>query len=314
MDQRLAILNSIRKISERLGYEVLCADPEFSYSFDIVLKSLKEILIVKIVPNAGFLTEEGSRSLISFARFIDAYPLVLSLQNRNEKIEDGVVYTRHSLPIVSPGTFEDYLKDEEEPMVRAGPGGFYVSIDSAKLKKIREERTLSLGDIANALGTTRRTILMYESGMSASIETAFKMEEFLGEEIMSHVSFLWKIMDDKVQPNFKKMREFERLVNNELQKKGFLIYPFKKSILNFLMEDQESLFLGGIEEELLRFSRKMVSMQKLSEMTDMDSFLIVKKVREKPSKDTVPIIYYSELEEFQDKEEFKDVIRERRNI
>jgi len=314
VDQRILILNSIKKSVDRLGYRLLCTDPELSYSFDLVLRLKEKILLIKITPNVGLLTEEVSNALIALAKYTNAYPLIISLYNRNEKIEDGVVYTRHSLPVVSPSTFISYIENEEEPLVKAGPGGFYVNLDSEKLRKIREEKMLSLGDIANAVGTSRRAVLMYESGMSASVDTALKMEEFLGEEIMSRTSFLWKMEEENIAPAYKKMREFERLVNFEIQRKGFSIYPFKKSIMNFLMEDSDSLFLGGIEEETMRINRRMEYMRKLSEMMERESFIIIKSSKNKIIQKDIPIIYYSELEEFQDKEEMKEVIRERRII
>ena len=52
------------------------------------------------------------------------------------------------------------------------------------------------------------------------------------------------------------MREFERLVNKEITRTGFSVYPIRRSIVNFLMEDSESSFLGGIEEEMTRVERK----------------------------------------------------------
>lgn len=314
MDQRILILNSIRKSAERLGYSIFYADSELSYSFDLVMKVRDKIILIKIMSNVGLLTEEVSNALIALAKFTDAYPLVISLYNRSEKIEDGVVYTRHSLPVVSPATFISYIENDEEPLVKAGPGGFYVNLNAEKLKRIREEKMLSLGDIANAVGTSRRAVLMYEAGMSASVDTALKMEEYLGEEIMSRVSFLWKLNDEDVILTYRKMREFERMVNFELQRKGFSTYPLKKSIVSFLMKDKDSVFFGGIEEEFVKINRRMEYMRKLSEMLDRESFIIVKNSSNRITHRDVPVIYYSELEEFHDKEEFKEVIRERKII
>ncbi len=314
MDQRILILDAIRKSAQKSGYGILCPDPELSYSFDLVVKIKDKIILVKIMPNVGLLTEEISNSLIALSKYTGAYPLIIGLSNRNERIENGVVYMRHSLPIISPQTFISYIEEEEEPLVKAGPGGFYVNFDSYKLRRIREEKGLSLGDIANAVGTSRRAILMYENGMSASVDTALKMEKFLGEEIMSTVTFLTRPAEESVVPTFKKMKEFERLVNIEIKRKGFSIYPFKRSIMNFLMEDDDSVFLGGIEEETVRINKRIDYMKKLSDITERESFIIVKSKKGKIPENEVPVIYYSELEEFHDKEEFKIAIRERRII
>lgn len=313
MDGRQQIVNSIRSSALRSGYSIVCPDESLAYTFDLIIKDENEMMIVKVMNNVGLLTEEGSNSLIALAKFLDAYPIVVGVSNRDERIEDGVVYTRYSIPIISPQTFFSYVRTGEEPCVRAGPGGFYVVIDSKKLKKIRSDRSLSLGEIANFIGTTRRTVLMYESGMSASIDIALKLEEFLGEEILEYASFLWQMGDEEINLGFRKMKEFERLVNNEISKKGFSIYPIKRSIVNFLMEDSQSSYFGGIEEELLRVSKKMKYLGELSEISNKEGLLIVKRIIEKPREEDIPVILYSELAKFHDKDELKGVIKERRN-
>lgn len=314
MDRRQEIIGSISRLAARGGYSIVCADDSLSYSFDVILRDDRQMIVIKVMNNVGLLTEEASRSLIAISKFLSAYPLIVGLTNREERIENGVVYSRYSLPIVSPNTLLSYLRKGEEPNVRAGPGGFYVEIDAEKLRRIREQRSLSLGEIASAIGTTRRTVLMYQSGMSASIDIALKMEEFLGEQIMEYVSFLWNIESaEEFTAGFRKMREFERLVNEEISRKGFLIYPIKRSMVNFLMEDSDSSYLGGIEEEMSRVSRKIEYLEELSEMTNKDSILIVKKRVERQSRLKIPVISFSELEQFQNKDELKGVIKERRN-
>ena len=313
MDKRQEIIASIIRSASRDGYTTVYADETLSYTFDLIIRNDNQMIVIKVMNNVGLLTEETSMSLMAISRFLGAHPLIVGVSNREERIEDGVVYSRYSLPIISHPTLISYLKEGEEPSVRAGPGGFYVDIDSEKLKKIREQRSLSLGEIASAIGTTRRTVLMYQSGMSASIDIALKMEEFLGEEIMECVSFLWNVEREQFTAGFRKMREFERLVNQQISRKGFDIYPIRRSIVNFLMEDSESSYLGGIEEEVGRVERKIEYLSELSNMSNKEGILIVKKNFEKPKKYKIPVISYSELEQFEDKDELKGVIEERRN-
>lgn len=313
MDRRPGIIASIIRFASRVGYTIIAADENLSYTFDLILRNDSQMIVIKVMNNVGLLTEETSKSMMAISKFLEAHPLIIGVSNRDERIEDGVVYSRYSLPIVSPLTLISYLKEGEEPSVRAGPGGFYVEIDAEKLRKIREQRSLSLGEIASAIGTTRRTVLMYQSGMSASVDIALKMEEFLGEEIMQYVSFLWNVKREQFTTGFRKMREFERMVNREISRKGFEIYPIRRSIVNFLMEDSESSYLGGIEEEMARVERKVEYLSELSKMCDKEGLLIVKKSVEKPKRYKIPIISYSELERFEDKEELKGVIKERRN-
>ncbi|MEM0126810.1 MAG: helix-turn-helix domain-containing protein [Thermoplasmatales archaeon] len=312
MDNKNETVQAIKRYAIKSGYSVVCADEDMSYSFDLILKRNNETMVIKVMNNVGQMTEELSKSIIAVCKFLGAHPLIIGLVNREEKIEDGVVYTRYSLPIISRQTLISYLTEGIEPTVRAGPGGFYVEIDSEKLKRIRAERMLSLGDIASAIGITRRTVLMYESGMSASIEIALKMEELLGEEILDYVSFLWNVESDNLTINFKKMREFERLVKTEMENKGFSIFPLRKSIVNFLAEDKDFSYFGGIEEEPSKIKKKLKYLRELYEISNKAGILIVKKGEETPEDPDIPVISYSELSTAKDKNEFVEMVKERR--
>ena len=46
------------------------------------------------------------------------------------------------------------------------------------MKRLREERSISLGTLAEIAGVSRRTIQMYENGMGAMIDVAIRLEEF----------------------------------------------------------------------------------------------------------------------------------------
>ncbi|MEM0141686.1 MAG: helix-turn-helix domain-containing protein [Thermoplasmatales archaeon] len=312
MDNRNETVQAIKRYATKCGYSVICADEDLSYSFDLILKKDTETIVVKVMGNVGQITEEMSKSMIAMCKFLDAHPLVIGFMNREEKIEDGVLYSRYSLPIISRQTFISYLAEGIEPTVRAGPGGFYVEIDSEKLKRIRAEKMLSLGDIASAIGTTRRTVLMYESGMSASIEIALKMEEFLGEGILDYVSFLWNVGSEDLNINFRKMREFERLVKAEMENKGFSIYPLRKSIVNFLAEDKDISYFGGIEEEVSRIKKKAEYLRELYEISNKAGILIVKRGEEASEDYDVPVISYSKLSTVKDKRELVEMLKERR--
>jgi len=312
MDNRYETVQAIKRAAVRGGYSVVCADEDLSYSFDIILRKDKEIIVVKVITNVAQITEDMSKSMIAISKFLNAHPLVVAFMNREEKVEDGVVYSRYSLPIISRQTLTSYLTEGIEPTVRAGPGGFYVEIDSQKLRRLRAEKMLSLGDIAAAIGTTRRTVLMYESGMSASIDIALKMEELLEEDILSYVSFLWNVDAQDLNVSFRKMKEFERMVKAEMESKGFSVFPLRKSIVNFIAEDKEISYFGGIEEEASRIRKKVEYLKEFYELSNKDGILIVKKESEASGDSEVPIISYSELSKVKDNQEFKEILRERR--
>jgi len=309
-DKHDHILNSIINAAYSSGYHVLCADQESSYTFDLILKR-EELLVIKISYNVSLMNEDAASSLASFAKNIDAYPIIIGVVNRNERIEDGVLYTRYSIPVLSPRTFIDFIKNEEKPLVRAGPGGFYVDIDGEKLKKLREERNISLGDLASVTNTSRRTILLYENGMSMSLEIALKLEEYLNTELIKATSILIKSTLGDAKPNFKKMKEFERLVSSLLESKGFDVYSYRKSMINMVIKEEMQSFLSGLELEDENFRRKMEFIRKMSDLVNREGFLIVKE-KDKFRHVDVPIITVQEIKNISDRREIKYLIEERK--
>ncbi|MDO5846544.1 MAG: helix-turn-helix domain-containing protein, partial [Methanocorpusculum sp.] len=49
---------------------------------------------------------------------------------------------------------------------------------------------MSLGDLAQALGVSRRTISKYESGMGTTLDMAMRLEEFFNDDIVAPIDLL----------------------------------------------------------------------------------------------------------------------------
>ena len=71
------------------------------------------------------------------------------------------------------------------PLVYASPGGLYVNIDGEALRDLREKRSMSLGDLGQVLGVSRRTISKYESGMGTTLDVAIRIEEFFNTGVVN---------------------------------------------------------------------------------------------------------------------------------
>src|SRR5207244_9802827 len=76
------------------------------------------------------------------------------------------------------------LEEGVPPFLFSAPGGLYAHLDTEALRRLREEREVSLGTLADIAGVTRRTIQMYLEGMSATMDGAMRLEEFLQESLV----------------------------------------------------------------------------------------------------------------------------------
>src|SRR5207247_5799947 len=106
-------------------------------------------------------------------------PLVVGERSGTGSLEDGVIYTRFGVSILSRRTLGEFLEEGVPPFLYSAPGGLYVRLDADALRRLREERQVSLGTLADIAGVTRRTIQMYLEAVSATMEVAMRREAYL---------------------------------------------------------------------------------------------------------------------------------------
>ncbi len=161
-------------------------------SFDIIARKDAKLLVIKVVPHIDSVGEESAHDLALIARHLDATPIIVGERARDSELERGAVYIRHGIVATNAKTLYDFLVDEVPPLVFAQPGGLYVNIDGSRLRELREGKNLSLGDLASALGVSRRTISKYESGMSTTLDIAIRLEELFDAAIVEAIDILKK--------------------------------------------------------------------------------------------------------------------------
>lgn len=179
------LVDHVRETLARAGY--LATAVEGAGCFDLAGRRDGHLVLVKVLQNVDALAEDAARELTALAATLGATPLLVGLRSSARDLEDGAVYLRHGVRIVTPTTLAEHLLEGTPPLVHAAPGGFYVRIDGARLRELRERRGLSLGDLATAAGVSRRAIGMYEDGMNTMADVAFRLEEFLEESLVEPV-------------------------------------------------------------------------------------------------------------------------------
>ncbi|NLX48359.1 MAG: transcriptional regulator [Methanospirillum sp.] len=159
-------------------------------SFDLVAKRADLLLIIKVASPIDNVSEEIARDLDLVAVHLGGMPLIVGERGRDTELERGAVYLRYGIAALNPETLFDYFVEGVPPLVYASPGGLYVNINGDMLRSLRERRTLSLGDLAHALGVSRRTISKYEAGMGTTLDMAIKLEEFFNAEVIESIDLL----------------------------------------------------------------------------------------------------------------------------
>ena len=184
---RNELINTTRAILAKAGFDVSSALSIRGICFDVVARMDDTVLIIKVLSNIDAFSKENAEEMKTLAEALDATPLVTGERSSSGALEAGIVYSRFNISIVSNETLADLLLEDAPPFIFAAPGGLYVKLDSELLKSVREDRSISLGTLAETAGVSRRTIQMYESGMGAMIDAALRIEEYLGLPIIEPI-------------------------------------------------------------------------------------------------------------------------------
>ncbi len=159
-------------------------------SFDLIARNDGTLLVIKVVSHIDSVSEEVAFDLELISRLLGGIPLIVGEKAREAELERGAVYVRYGIYAVSPSTLYDYFVEKIPPLVYASPGGLYVNIDGDVLRDLREKRNMSLGDLGNVLGVSRRTISKYESGMGTTLDVAIRIEEFFNTGVVESIDLI----------------------------------------------------------------------------------------------------------------------------
>ncbi len=299
---RTELLLETRELLARAGFycsEICNVRPS---SFDFVARRDNLLLIIKVLNNVDALSQEVAEELISIAKYLEGVPIIIGRRSSFSMLDDDVLYFRHGVPIMTYETLKNYLQGMP-PVICAAPGGFYVNIDGERLRRMRMEQGVSIGQLARIAGVSRRAIRMYESGERATIEVASKLAEFLGDEFIQPIDLMKLIEKEEV-----KVKEIKNEIFAMLQEIGAFVLPTTRSPFHAIGEVIRERFIVGINERRIKEKAKLVF--SLSKVAEKHSVLFMDSCR-KRNIEGVPVIEKEELRKIDEPEELIELIFER---
>jgi putative transcriptional regulator len=316
MKTREQIIIDVQKFLVKAGFAT--SDPKdlAHAGFDIVARRVSTILVIKVMLNASSLNEQMLAGMKTLAHAVEGSPLLIALKSGNEPVEDGVTYSRSGIPLISFDTLRDLIEEGIPPMVYAASGGFYVNLDSDILRKAREGG-LSLGDLAEMAGVSRRTIKMYEDGMSAKLEVAMRLEEGLGVELIVPVGPLTcnqTRVGNHVGNNLANNEQFEGMARDifmKLNKIGYSVEAATRCPFDAVARDRDVVLFTGVDQKKPGLDKRAKAIANLSRVLEKHSVIFVDKLGERVNLEGTPLIGSSELKKAKDKKKVMDLIEER---
>ena len=305
------LIARVRETLATCGFYV--SDPHHlrSVSFDVIARRDRHLLIFKVLSNIDSLSQSDSDDLRVLATTLGGSPIIIGLHSSAAELEEGILYSRFGLPILSEESFKELMLEGVPPLVYAAPGGLYVRIDGATLRKVREEKSISLGTLAEAAGVSRKAIQMYEAGMGTMVEIAARIEEFLDQavvlpldpfeftaEVTERLRTL-EIIDDQNKEIFDMLREI-----------GYMVLPTRRCPFDAFAREEE-LLLTGIGEDRSLVERKARVIGNLSRITEKKSVIIIRQESQVKAIEGIPLVSKDELRKTDHSEDLMRLIQKR---
>jgi putative transcriptional regulator len=279
------LITTTRDLLTRAGYIVSSPLNLRSICFDIVARKDDNLLIIKVLSNIDAFSKENAEEMKILSDALSASALLIGERSSSGALEEGIVYSRFDVPIISNETLMSYILEEEAPAIYAAPGGLYVKLDGELLREIRERSGISLGVLAETAGVSRRTIQMYESGMGAMIDAALRIEEFFDMPIIMPLNpFGYRTGSSVGKHELSGDVRTGSEVMNKLMEIGFSITPLAKSPFDALSRVDDVLILTGAgsnDEKLMQ--RALIA----SEISDLVGRLSVVIVDSEPARENI---------------------------
>ena len=312
---RSALVGNVTAMLEDAGFTVSDRCAIRPKSFDVAARRGRDLLLLKVLANVDAFDGATGLEMRRLGDYLSATPVVVGLRTRDEELEPGVVYFRHGVPVLSPDTAMELFVEGMSPLVYAAPGGLYVNIDGDVLRDEREKRDWSLGRLASELGVSRRTVSKYEDGMNASVDVALELENMFEGDLTSPVDVLDgadEVREGEPTPDDPEPEDDDERIVTVLTRAGFEVHPTVRAPFKTVSEDSssEENVLTGHSAFTKAAEKRARIMSSIGEVARTRSVYFVDEAK-RESVDGTGIVERAELEDIDDPDDLRDLIRER---
>lgn len=216
------LVEKVERILGECGYCRFVKVSDLSLSYNVVahVRSSGEErkLLIKTVYDISKVSKEEVVDMAVLSKVTSAVPLIVGVKEGEEKLREDTLYRKLGVPALSIQGFRKMLMGEPIRLVK-DRGIVKAKVKGEELRKRREEQGLSLGDVAEMLKVSRKTVYEYERGtFEASERTARLLMKIFGEDIIENV---------EIEPKFEMCRKYieSRKVAAEDISRKFSIVP-----------------------------------------------------------------------------------------
>jgi putative transcriptional regulator len=311
--ERAELLQEARTLLVSAGFVVSESFEMRLAGFDMVARREETLLIIKVLTNIDTFPAQVAHSLQQLAAMLKATPLLIGEKTGLNSLEPNVVYDRFGIQALTIETLTSHLLEDVPIWAYAGPGGFYVNLDTQRIRQLRQEKNMSLGEFARFVRVSRRTVQMYEDGMSARVDVAARIEELLENPVITPIDLLKTVTDttDEREADLEQMRSFQREVFSLLHRVGYKIVPMDRCPFEAVSKERDQILLTCIQEYNKRLRKKAEVLAYLSKVTKRQAVVFLDREITRNNLAGTPIITKRDLKKIRDPDDVATMITER---
>lgn len=306
------LMKDIHTILDRSGFVTSELKGPGGGSFNLVSRREDLLLLIKVAMTRDELTKAISNEMVNLARVLKGSPIIIVPSLPNLPHQDGVLYVRFGIPLLTLNTLFDHLIEEVPPLVYHASGGYFVNIDGSLLRRKREFMKISLGGLSEAIGVSRKAIQMYENGMGADVEVALKLENALQVPLILPMDpFSYSDELQAIRDGLDNLRGLKKEVLEHLDSIGMEVFPTHRCPFDALVRDKGDLLLTSVATSPRSISGRAREMTRIKNITGGDSVMVVSDTMEPRKVDGTTMIRISELRSADSAKHLIRIIRER---
>lgn len=314
MTTRVETLDATESILEKAGFQISERCTVRPSCFDVAARRKEQLTLIKVPTNVGSIHAKCASALQMISNYFQAAPLFIGEKSREKPLEDDTVYSRYNMYAINLKTLKDITCREIYPLVEAGPGGYYVKLDGATIKKRRQKVGLSVGKLAGMVGISRRTLYGYENDMAkASVSSTYKLEWILGIPLIQPIDvFQTEPQSKSFFAAAKRMFVRNRFLKAIMRKFAYFnlnAAPTERTPFDFIAQfpEEHVNIIGGVtdrkEQNVDRRAEEIISVSKI-----VDAQPVFITEGQKLQNDDIPLICYDELMKMNCSEDFVNLL------
>ena len=274
MNRLVEILRTTELILKKAGFRVSKRCTSRPSCFDLVTRRGGNLVFLKVHSDIGNVSTKDASEIQAISECFSATPLFISDKTRKKPLEDDTVYSRCNVCTITLKTLEDLVCRKTQPLIEAGPGGYYIRLNGDEIRKRRLELGLSVGKLAEMIGVSRRTVYGYEKGMAkASVSAAYGLEWILGIPVAQSINVFGSAPHDTgffaTAKRIIVKHSFLQVVLKKFSQLNFDVAPTRKAPFDFIVRTpgNSRSILGGVprknERNVDQRAEEIVSVSKV---------------------------------------------------